>query len=118
MHAHQARELARQLAHDWARVERPNGQLTYTDYVTTLVGLATVTDHAPQTAAIFWAILEQAQRLGRSSGWVQTELLVETNAQVVGDRESWLLAELQNAGGTDAALDRYNERKQRFASKS
>lgn len=107
-------QLARQLAYDWARVELPNQRLTYTDYISTLNGLSSIVDNSGRTSAIFSAVLDQAQRLGRSSEWVQAELTFEAKAEAVGDRDTWLLAELKNAGVTDAALDWYNERKKRF----
>ena len=117
MNADEALELARQLAYDWSRVELPNQQLTYTDYITTLTGLSSIIDNADRTSAIFSAVLDQAKSLGRSSEWVQAELTFEAKAEAVGDRPTWLLAELENAGVTDAALDRYNERKTRFPEK-
>ena len=117
MNEDQTMELARQLAYDWSRVELPNQQLTYTDYITTLTGLSTIVDNADRTSTIFGAILAQAQSTGRSSEWVQAELTFEAKAEAVGDRFTWLLAELENAGVTDAALDRYNERKTRFPEK-
>lgn len=106
MSSDEALELARQLAYDWSRVELPNGQLTYTDYISTLNGLSSIVDNSQRTSAIFSAVLDQAQSLGRSSEWVQAELMFEAKAEAVGDRDTWLLAELKNAGVTDAALDR------------
>lgn len=117
MEADQAKQLIRQLAYDWVRVELPTHRLTYTDYINTLAGLNTITDDPDRTTAIFTAVLDQAQRLGYSSEWVQSELKFEAQAEAVGDRAAWLLAVVENSGATDKALDQYNERVNRFSSK-
>ncbi len=114
MESEVGKEVVRQLAYTWFRGELPAGHLAYSDFVNTIAGLNLVTDDPDRTTAIFTAVMQQAKTLGRSSEWVQTELIFETRVEALGDRGKWLRLEVAAQDASDAALDLYNERMTRF----
>ena len=114
MDSEATKQVVRQLAYDWVRVELPTHSLTYADYVNTIAGLNTITDDVDRTATIFAAVITQAKALGRSSEWVQQELKFEAQVEAVGDRGKWLRLDVAARDASDAALDLYNERVNRF----
>jgi len=114
----ETKQLIRQLAYHWMQVELLPGHLFYSDYIKAIAGLHALTGNADRTTYLVLAVLNQAKELGRSAEWVEAELKIEAQAEVVGNRTGWLLADLKRQGAVDAALDAYNERMNRLNHKS
>lgn len=75
----------------------------YLDYVRTIGTLLLTTQSLDRTQLIFMSVLNQAQRLGKSSFWVENELKFE--GMVDGaDRADFLNFELSQAAHVDDAV--------------
>ena len=107
--------LIRRLANQWVRADLPTARLSYTDYMRAIAGLLQAIGNSQQTTAVFFAVINQARALGKSSEWLQHELRFEALAEFVESRTDLLLLDLAHSGRVDdQALDLYNERLNRF----
>ncbi|GAB4044339.1 hypothetical protein [Spirosoma jeollabukense] len=112
------KELIQTLTLQWVRAELPDQGLTYGDYQTDIRILLLTTQDTDRTRAIVQAVLAQATKLNKMSGWVEEELKFEGMIEGA-DRADFLRFELQQAPALDdPLLDRYNERMNRFATHS
>ncbi|GAB3782323.1 hypothetical protein GCM10028818_37940 [Spirosoma horti] len=109
------KEVIQTLTLQWVRAELPDQGLSYADYQTDIRILLLTTQNTDRTKDIVQAVLAQATKLNKTSGWVEEELKFE--GMIDGaDRADFLRFELQQAPAIDdQLLDRYNERMNRFA---
>ena len=112
------KELIQTLTLQWVRTELPAQGLTYADYQTDIRILLLTTQNPDRTMTIVEAVLAQATALHKTSGWVEQELKFEGMIEGA-DRVDFLRLELQQADSVDdKLLDSYNERMNRFATRS
>lgn len=115
MHFQEDTQFIRRLAYQWVQAELPTACLSYTDYVRAIAGLQQAIGNVQRTTAVFFTLINQARALGKSSEWLQHELRFEALAEFVESRTDLLLLDLEHGGRVDdLALDRYNERLNRF----
>ncbi|GAB3688700.1 hypothetical protein GCM10027592_04050 [Spirosoma flavus] len=112
------KELIQGLALQWVRAELPSQVLSYEDYLTNIRILLLTTQDTERTSLIVNAVLDQAVTLRKTSEWVEQELKFEGMIEGA-DRADFLAFDLhQSVTIDDQLLDRYNERINRFATKS
>jgi hypothetical protein len=86
----------------------------YTKALTKLIGS---TSHIGLSAGIFAAIFNQAQRLNKSSEWIEQEILFEAGVKELSPRPVWLRQAMEDQGLLiEESQDLYNERLTRFIS--
>lgn len=112
------KELLQSLVLQWVQAQLPTHGLTDDDYLTDLSTLLLTTQNPDRTAAVVQAVLAQAGALHKTANWVEQELKFEGMIEGA-DRADFLLLDLQQADTLDdLLLDSYNERINRFATKT